>query len=67
MKVVFPSPDSPATIIVKAAPLLATILWRWLGLPRKSVFNIEIIKESGYRTGWQSQLGTRFLKLVEPL
>lgn len=26
MKVVFPSPDSPATMIVKAAPRFATIL-----------------------------------------
>jgi len=31
MKVVLPKPDSPATMIVKAAPRLATILWRWLG------------------------------------
>lgn len=31
IKVVFPNPDSPATIIVKAAPRFATILWRWLG------------------------------------
>ena len=31
MKVVFPRPDSPATMIVKAAPLLATILCLWLG------------------------------------
>lgn len=31
MKVVFPRPDSPATMMVKAAPRLATILWRWLG------------------------------------
>lgn len=31
MKVVFPRPDSPATMIVKAAPRFATILWRWLG------------------------------------
>ena len=31
MNVVLPNPDSPATMIVKAAPRLATILWRWLG------------------------------------
>lgn len=31
MNVVLPRPDSPATMMVKAAPLLATILWRWLG------------------------------------
>ena len=31
INVVLPKPDSPATMMVKAAPLLATILWRWLG------------------------------------
>lgn len=31
IKVVLPKPDSPATMIVKAAPRFATILWRWLG------------------------------------
>lgn len=31
MKVVFPKPDSPATIMVKAAPRFATILCLWFG------------------------------------
>lgn len=48
---VFPLCLSGLTIIVKAAPLLATILWRWLGrwaMPMPSTV-LEAIFASGLR------------------
>jgi hypothetical protein len=61
------------TMIVKAAPLLATILWRWLGLEslihvqEAVVQGVEDIRIGETLTGSQSRLGMRFLTLGEPL
>jgi hypothetical protein len=53
-------------MIVNAAPLLATILCLWLGLARISRYSEDILGGIAH-TGWRSRLGTRSLKLGEPL
>lgn len=50
MNVVFPRPDSPATMMVKAAPLLATILCLWFGYPEMLDVVHNDLETPGHRT-----------------
>lgn len=74
IKVVFPSPDSPATITVKAAPRFATILWLSFcqeGLVLERIDGIPLVWELlmllavsfkitiGLYIHWRCQLGSR--------